>query len=171
MAQSSSPHEDLYGKNANLKIKVLAEAAGTCFLTTSVGANAKSRPMALQKVEIDGSLWFLSAVDSHKNKEIQQDSKVELYFMNNSSYEYLYIKGNARIHTDQALKDKYWNNFANAWFNGKEDPNLSVIEVIPDNGYYYETKDNKLVAMSKMLFSAITGKSVEDGGVEGEIKV
>jgi general stress protein 26 len=171
MTKAVSPIENLSGGTAIEKIKRIAEVAGTCFFSTNIKQDTQSRPMALQAVDEAGDLWFLSDVKSHKNKEIGVDPDVELYFMNNSKYEYVHIKGKAVALQDQELIDKYWTGFANAWFDGKEDPDLSVIRVTPTDGYYYETKDNKIVAVSKMLFAAVTGNSVEDGGVEGKLDV
>lgn len=172
MGQAQSPKQDLSGKEAIEKIKELAEAARTCFFTTKDDSgNSSSRPMALQEVDENGVLWFLSAIDSMKDHELKNNSYVELYFMNNSSYEYTFIKGNARVSQDKALIEKYWNMFANAWFDGKDDPRISVISVQSNEGYYYETKDNKVIAMAKMLFAAITGSKNEDGGIEGELNI
>ena len=171
MSNAQSPIEDLNGSSAIEKIKSIAESAGTCFFSTCIKKDTQSRPMALQGVDEEGYLWFLSSIDSSKNKEIKEDDEVQLYFMNNSKYEYVFIKGKASITQDRDLIEKYWTNFANAWFDGKDDPKVSLIKVKPSDGYYYETKENKLVAMSKMIFSAITGSSTEDGGVEGQLKV
>ncbi|MBF0596022.1 pyridoxamine 5'-phosphate oxidase family protein [Faecalibacter rhinopitheci] len=171
MGKSISPTENLAGNTAIEKIKTIAENAGTCFFSTNLKTNTNSRPMALQEVDDNGNLWFLSDVTSEKNKDILQDPDVELYFMNNSKYEYVFIKGKASVSQDKVLIDKYWSNFANAWFDGKDDPNVSVIKVTPNDGYYYETKENKLVAMSKMLFAAATGSKIEDGGVEGSLEL
>lgn len=171
MSNAISPHENLSGSAAIEKIKIITEGAGTCFFSTRVNADTKTRPMALQDVDAEGNLWFLSDVNSDKNHEITSDSEVELYFMNNSKYEYMFIKGKATISQDKALVEKYWTNFANAWFDGKDDPSISVIKVVPNDGYYYQTKENKLIAMSKMIFAAITGKSIEDGGIEGKLEV
>lgn len=171
MGNAQSPVDHLSGSSAIEKIKEIATAAGTCFFSTSIKKDTQSRPMALQEVDEQGNLWFLSDITSSKNKEILEDSYVELYFMNNSKYEYVLIKGNAVASQDKDLIDKYWTNFANAWFEGKDDPNVSVIKVSPSDGYYYETKENKIVAMSKMLFAAVTGSSIEDGGVEGKLNL
>lgn len=170
MSNAISPHENLSGSAAIEKIKHLAESAGTCFFSTHVNGDTKSRPMALQEADSEGNLWFLSDIHSDKNHEISSDSDVELYFMNHSRYEYMLIKGKATVSQDKALIEKYWTSFANAWFDGKDDPAISVIKVAPNDGYYYETKENKLIAMSKMVFAAITGKSVEDGGLEGKLE-
>ena len=114
MANAQSPHEDLSGKTAIEKIKEIAESAGTCFFSTNVNNETKSRPMAIQEVDEQGNLWFLSDVNSDKNQDIKNDSHVELYFMNNSKYEYIFIKGKASISQDKVLIEKYWTNFASA---------------------------------------------------------
>jgi general stress protein 26 len=171
MSNAISPTEDFSGASAIEKIKEIAEASNTCFFTTKVRGDSQSRPMALQGVDENGSLWFLSDVSSKKNTAIKADPYVELYFINNSKYEYLFIKGKATSSQDRALIEKYWTNFANAWFDGPDDPNVSVIEVKAEDGYYYETKENKIIAMSKMLFAAVTRKPIEDGGVEGRLEV
>lgn len=171
MGNAQSPKENLQGNIAIEKIKSIAETARTCFFSTNIGENSTSRPMALQEVDESGNLWFLSSIHSLKNEEIENNPHVELYFINNSKYEYIFLKGKASIVQDKAMIEKYWTNFANAWFDGKDDPKVSLIKVSPYDGYYYETKDNKLIAMSKMIFAAVTGTTMEDGGIEGELNV
>ncbi len=171
MGQAQSPHQDLSGKEAIEKIKKLAEEARTCFFTTNVGRDAHSVPMTLQEVDEDGTLWFISSSESQHNENITADPRVHLYFMNNSSYEYVFLSGDAKISKDRELIDKYWSDFANAWFEGKDDPRVTVLGVKAHDGYYYETKDSKVIAMAKMAFAAVTGSNNEDGGIEGGLKV
>ncbi|WP_226065015.1 pyridoxamine 5'-phosphate oxidase family protein [Kaistella polysaccharea] len=171
MGQAQSPHQDLSGNSAIKKIKELAEEARTCFFTTKIGNDAHSVPMSLQEVDEDGVLWFISSSESEHNEHIMQDSAVQLYFMNNSSYEYVFVKGSAKITTDKILIDKYWSDFANAWFDVKDDPKVTLIGVKAQDGYYYETKDNKVFAMAKMVFAAVTGSKTEDGGIEGGLNI
>ena len=172
MSDAISPKENLSSEEAIKKLKELAEGAGNCFFTTKINESTPhTRPMALQEVCDQGNLWFISSSESHKNEEISDDARVQLYFQNNSSYEYLYVLGTASIHKDKELIDKYWTSFANAWFDGKDDPRVTIIKVKPIDSYYYETKDNKVVAMAKMLFVAATGAKMEDGGVEGKLEI
>jgi len=171
MGNAQSPQKDLMSGEAIQKIKELAEKARTCYFVTKIGSNSNNRPMALQGVDENGVLWFISSKDSRKNADIKEDNEVHLYFMNDSTYEYLNIKGNATITQDKELIDKYWTDFANAWFDGKDDPNVTIIGVKAYDGYYYDTKDNKIFAMAKMLFAAATGAKTEDGGIEGNLTV
>lgn len=171
-SDDQSPRQDLYNKEAVKKLKELAEKSRNCFFCTNMGSFPHtSRPMALQEVDQEGKLWFISSTESQKNAEIAQDPRVTLYFQNNSSYEFLVVSGKATIHKDKALIDKYWTDFANAWFEGKDDPKVSIISVSPDESDYWDTQDGKIISFIKMSFMALTGKKSDDGGIEGSLEV
>jgi general stress protein 26 len=51
---------------------------------------------------------------------------------------------------------------------GVDDPNLSVIKVIPEDGYYWNNKNGKMVAIAKMAAAYVTGKTMDDG-IEGTL--
>lgn len=171
-ANEQSPREDLRGVEAIQKLKALAEDARNCMFTTSPGKYPhETRPMSLQRVCDQGNLWFISATDSGKNAAIGEDARVTLYFQNNGNYEFLIVNGTATIHTDRATIDEHWTEFANAWFDGKEDPTVSIIKVKPDDCAYWDTQDGKIMSFIKMSFHALTGTKGDDGGVEGKILV
>jgi general stress protein 26 len=58
--------------------------------------------MAVQKVDDRGSLWFLSASDSHQNKDILADANVQLMFQGSQHSDFLTLYGRASISTDRA---------------------------------------------------------------------
>jgi general stress protein 26 len=171
-SNEESPREDLQNTEAVKKLKELAEKAKNCMFTSDLQQFPQStRPMALQEVDSEGNLWFISSKESKKNKEIQHDNRVALYFQNNSTYEFLVVNGTASIHTDKATIDKYWTDFANAWFDGKDDPNVTIISIKPTDCDYWDTQDGKIVSFIKMSFKAITGTKGDDGGVEGKLNI
>ena len=53
---------------------------------------------------------------------------------------------------------------------GEDDPNLSVIKVVPEDGYYWNNKNGKMVAIAKMATAFVTGKTMDDG-IEGNLKL
>lgn len=171
-SDDQSPRQDLYNQEAVEKLKELAEKAGTCFFNTRVGRFPHTtRPMALQEVDENGTLWFISSKTSHKNREIEADNRVVLNFQNNGSYEFLAVSGEASIRTDKSLIEKYWTPFAKAWFDGKDDPDISIISVQPLECDYWDTKDGKIVSFIKMSFNMLTGAKGDDGGLEGKLKI
>ncbi|MNL05987.1 hypothetical protein D3C87_1266060 [compost metagenome] len=51
---------------------------------------------------------------------------------------------------------------------GEDDPNLSVIKVVPEDGYYWNNKNGSMVAIAKMAAAYVTGKTMDDG-IEGNL--
>jgi general stress protein 26 len=171
--QPEENHEALAGSSAIEKIKELAEKAETCFFCTRISQDVeiKTRPMALQEIDEQGNMWFLSASDSHKNKEIQEDAAVQLFFQGSKHSDFLSLYGKASISTDKAKIDKLWKPLLKTWFTeGKDDPRITVIKVSPASGYYWDTKHGNMVAFAKVIAGAITGKTLDDS-IEGELKI
>ena len=126
--------------------------------------------MAVQKVDGEGNLWFLSANDSHKNHDIALDPKVQLFFQGSPHSDFLTIYGNATISTDKKLIKELWEPLAKAWFTeGEDDPRITVIKVSDDDGYYWDNKHGDAIALLKITAGAIMGKTLDDS-IEGEIK-
>ena len=74
------------------KIKELADDADIClFVTNLTQIPLSARPMSRQRIDDDGTLWFFSERDSQKNTDIEQDNRVQLFFSNRNSSEYLSI--------------------------------------------------------------------------------
>lgn len=170
MESNASKFENLTDEKAVDKFKELVKHQPVCLFTTRLTeVPLTTRPMSVQKVCDQGNFWFLSAADSDKNEEIERDSRVQLFFLNTSRYEFLSVFGSASITTDRRKIDELWNDIAKAWFpEGKEDPRVTVIKVVPEEGYYWDTKDGKLVSILKIAASAITGKTLQEG-VEGRV--
>lgn len=125
--------------------------------------------MSVQKVDDQGNLWFLSANDSHKNKDIGRDPKVQLLFQGSSHSDFLTIYGKATISTDKALIKELWEPLAKAWFTeGVDDPRITVIKVSADSGYYWDNKHGDAIALLKIAAGAIMGKTMDDS-IEGNL--
>lgn len=166
--------ENFSQKDAIKKLKDLSESARICMFCTDLDTLPNSsRPMSLKETDEEGNLWFISSDQSHKNFEIKNDNRVQLYFMNNGSSEYLSIYGKAFIYKDQATIEEKWSAMANAWFeDGKEDSNVSIIRVTPTETYYWETKAGKFISLLNFATAAITGSTTDnDDGREGNLHV
>jgi general stress protein 26 len=171
--QPEENRENLNSAAAVEKIRELIKKANSCFFCTAVatGESQGSRPMSVQQVDDQGTLWFLSATDSHKNKEIAQDPKVKLYFQGSAHSDFLQLHGQAVISTDKQKIKELWEPVLKTWFTeGENDPRISVIRVTPSEGYYWDTKHGNAIAGIKMLIGAALGKTLDDS-IEGTINV
>lgn len=171
--QPEQTHEDLSGASAVEKMKALAKSAPTCFFCTSLQAAGgfATRPMSLQAVDDRGTLWFLSAVDSHKNEELRKDNRVQLLFQGSAHSEFMTLFGAATVSTDKEKIRELWEPILKTWFTeGVDDPRITAIQITPENGYYWDTKHGRAVALAKMAIGALTGKTLDDS-IEGKLKM
>ena len=171
--QPEKNHEDLAGRKAVEQIKTIVKAAENCFFCTHVptGPSEGARPMNVRRVDDDGTLWFLSAADSHKNEELARDSSVTLYFQGSPHSDFLRLHGRATVSKDKAKIKELWEPILKTWFTeGIDDPRITVIRVTPTEGYYWDTKHGNAVAGVKMLIGAAIGKTLDDS-IEGKLTV
>ncbi len=162
--------KNLQQAEANKKIKQLVDDADIGLFTTDLTSlPLKTRPMSRQKVDDAGAIWFFSHKDSDKNQDISKDNRVQLFYSNKGSMEYLSLYGTAEILQDAAMAKELWSAPAKIWFKDHDDPDLTIIKVTPEDGYYWDTKDGKIVSLFKMAVGLVTGKEL-DGSVEGKIK-
>lgn len=172
MTKSMGEVQNLEHKEAIEKIRILVNHNSICLFGTGLTKIPVSvRPMSTQTVDDDGCLWFFSPANSEKNIDITDDPRVQLFYANPDSSEFLSIFGHAIIITDrQKIKD-LWSPAVKAWFEGGEDDaELSLIKVSPEEAYYWDTKNNKATTMMKIAAAALTGQDV-DPGVKGKLKV
>ena len=152
------------------KIKELVEDINICLFTTNLSQLPLSaRPMATSEIDEDGNLWFISKDGSDKNDDIEQDNRVQLFYSKNNAAEYLSVYGEAIIvKDDQEKVEKYWSAMANNWFDGNDDPSITLIKVVPKDSYYWDTHNNRFISFTKLIAGAITGNGAEVG-IKGEI--
>ncbi len=171
--QTEENHEDRVGPDAVAKLKEIVKTAPNCFFCTVVttGDSSGARPMNVRDVDDEGNLWFLSASDSHKNKELALDPSVTLYFQGSEHSDFMQVKGRATITTDRAKIKALWTKLVETWFTeGQDDPRVTVIKVTPSDGYYWDTKHGTAVAGVKMLLGAVLHKTMDDS-VQGKLEV
>jgi len=163
---------NLANTDAIKKLRDLGKSADMCMFTTSLTKlPLNSRPMSTVDIDDEGAIWFLSKKSSRKNREIQDDDRVQLFYANKGSAEFLSVYGTASIIIDKEKAKEIWTPIAKAWFpEGVDDPEVSIIKIVPEDCYYWDTKSNKLIYLLKAVASIATGKTLDDG-VEGELVI
>lgn len=164
--------QNLAQDNAIKKMQKVTEDAPIAMLCTNLGSMPFSTcPMSTQKVDDDGMIWFLTGADSQHSREIKADPRVQLIYANTGDYAYLTIYGTAELLQDQAKIEELWTPIVKVWFQGgKDDPNVRVLKIRPEQGFYWDTKHSKTVSFLKMITSLATGKTMDDG-VQGSLSI
>ncbi|MFO0746643.1 MAG: pyridoxamine 5'-phosphate oxidase family protein [Myxococcota bacterium] len=122
-----------------------------------------ARPMAVAGKDDDGDLWFVTAIESPKVREIEADPKVLVTFQDGQRF--MAMTGEAQVVRDRKKLDEVWSPTMKVWFpEGKDDPSVALLKVDVHEAEYW---DNHGVAGLKYLFKAakalVTGSRVETG--------
>jgi general stress protein 26 len=171
--QPEQNRDDLSGSAAVEKIKEIVGRQSSCFFCTATPLEGSpgARPMNVLKVDDFGSLWFLSSSDSHKNQDLEVDPGVTLYFQASPYSGFMQLNGRTRLSRDRSKIEELWQPLFKTWFTaGIDDPRITVIEFVPTDGYYWDTKHGLFVAGLKMVVGAMTGQTLDDS-VEGTLAV
>ncbi|WP_407371303.1 pyridoxamine 5'-phosphate oxidase family protein [Carnobacterium sp.] len=60
---------------------------------------------------------------------------------------YVEIAGQVSITEDQSLIEHLWSPYMNAIFDGKDDPNITVLKIKPDTVTLRGTKDSEIISV------------------------
>lgn len=163
---------ELTGAAGMKKLGDLIEDIRFAMLTTAAkDGTFDSRPMATQKTEFQGSVWFLTADDSRKVSEIAHNANVSLIYADPGNASYITVKGRANVSHDKQKIHELWKPMYQAWFPGGEnDPQIRVLRVDVTEAEYWEANDSKIIRSIKYLAAAATKGSV-DVGEHGKVSL
>lgn len=136
---------DIPDKLTIKKLHDIVSANSIClFATSPVSFPLHTRPMNTQYADQNGSLWFFSNKNSVKNEDIRLDSRVQLFYVDPAIGQYVSIYGNAQILFDREKIEEFWSEYALNWFMGKDDPQISLIKVSPENILNWDANHKKM---------------------------
>ena len=148
------------------KVKGMAEAIRIAMLTTvDGGGHLVSRPMALQHMDDDGTLWFFTRKSSPKVDQIENNrQQVNNSFADSGDSSYVSISGTAQEMYDRAKIDELWSVAAKPWFpEGKDDPELTLLNVHTEMAEYWDSTSSQMVRFLEMARAAVTGDTYKEG--------
>ncbi len=137
-------------KDAVQKLTGIIQDVRVGMLTTVDDRGAlRSRPMETPVKGYDGALWFFTAVDSPKSREIENHNKVNVSYANRERQQYVSLSGTATLVRDSAKAAELWEPMAEPWFpKGPSDPNLGLIRVDIENAEYWDADTGKMVYLA-----------------------
>ena len=144
-------------------IRDILTSERTAIVTTRAGNELHSRPLAVQGAEeFDGTLWFFTNDPSPKTTDIEKHPEVNVSV--GGSKGYLSLAGTAVVSRDQAIIDKFWNPWAEAWFEGgRQDPTVALLRVSATSAEYWHI-DKPAVVRGFEVVKALVTRSAPDVG-------
>jgi len=132
--------------------------------TYDADGSLRSRPMATQAADFDGTLWFFTRNDSPKVDEIDHRNQVNVSYAEPKKQHYISISGKASLVRDPAKNKEFWNPLYKAWFpDGLDDPHLALLKIEVDKAEYWDSPSSKVVQIVGFFKALVTGRPYEGG--------
>lgn len=144
---------------------ILDIMTGSRFATvTTRGADGHlfSRPLAVLDHDFEGTVWFFTPDPSPKTEEVAADPHVNVAYSDGTSH--VSLSGTATVTRDPELIDRFWNPWAEAWFEGgRDDPTVALLEVTADTVEFWHI-DKPAVLRAVEVAKALVTRSAPDVG-------
>jgi general stress protein 26 len=132
-------------------------------VTRAPSGTMHGRPLTIAEKEPDGTLWFLTSIQSVKVAEIAVDSRALVAMQ--SANRSIVAHGVVEIVSDRARVDELWSELQRVWFKGKDDPDIAVLRFSPVEAEFWDNAGALGVAFAFKAAKAIaTNQPLADRG-------
>jgi len=134
----------------------------TMLTTRTYEDHLHSCPMNTTETSIGAKeIWFIGHSPSETVDNIKKNPQVNLAYVSQDDKQYLSITGKAELVEDKDKLDELWSMAYNAYFEqGKEDPKVQLIKVVPQGAEYW-ANGNAFASAVKMTAAAVTDNAIE----------
>jgi general stress protein 26 len=117
-------------------LELLPEFDTAMLVTRSRNGRLHGRPMAIAKVEEDGTLWFVTDIDTGKVDEIQDDARAMVSLQSRTRF--VTLNGNLETIHDTAKARELWKESFRVWFRDASAPELVLLRFTPWDAEYWD---------------------------------
>jgi general stress protein 26 len=100
--------------------------------TRGDGGHLRARPMAMRHALRGEEIWFATAADSAKCRDIERDARCALVFFDSESGTTVSVSGQGEVIRDRKLTASLWDRSWDRWVPGAIEPSeVVLLRVIP----------------------------------------
>lgn len=141
------------------RLNVLIKDIKFAMVTTNDGDFLRSRPMATQATDFDGTVWFFTNTQTHKEEEIEKDNRVNISYSEPADNRFVSMSGTAQLVSDHRKMEELWSPLYLSWFpKGLDDPNIILLKIKVEQAEYWDATASTLVEAFGLLKSLVTGE-------------
>jgi general stress protein 26 len=112
--------------------------------------------------DFEGKVWLFTADPSPKTDEVDGGPRVDIAYADGPSH--VSLSGTATVTRDAALVDRFWNPWAESWFEGgRDDPKLALLEVDADSVEYWHVDEPAVLRAFEAAKGLVIGSVPEVG--------
>lgn len=154
---SENPKAQFFDEMKNARTVMLGQASRDSLL-----------PMTPYIRDQDDSIYFFTRMDT----AIAQSAGAEtrLVFVSKSQDYHAYVRGRLERIFDKAIRDEFWSPTLAAWYEGKDDPAMVIMQFHPDTADIWASTDNPLRFGFEIAKANISRHDMPDVGGHAEVR-
>lgn len=167
MHAEQSPAAPGYDADSISELRRQIEAIEYCMLTSRARDGLSTRPLQTLGMDDDATLWFFTARDSEKVREIRIDPRVCIAYADTGRRVFIALSGKAAIVDDRARATALWRPAQRIFFPlGPDDPELVLLRVVPDAATVWDGNEPLLGMLRKFGKAMLRGEASDLGTVD-----
>ncbi len=115
----------------------------------------KSRPLTLNELDGNAMRFLVSSTADWVGALEAERSPTTVTFSDPQSNTYVAVQGQARTIDNRAMIERLWSPGAAAFFDGKDDPTVRVLEVNVTSGEWWDGPSGRVGQMLAMVKAAV----------------
>jgi len=148
------------------RLHEILKDAHTVMLTTMDDGMIRSRPMAIQRVDEDNTMWLLSEDKAAKIDEIRMYDTVNISFMDAKGQLYVSVSGSAEESRNLSMIRELWSLPLKAWFPEGPEKGVAVIKITPVMAEYWSTPSSAVMHAIGLTKALLAGEQYNDEAAE-----
>jgi general stress protein 26 len=139
----------------------MIKKVGVAMFITHHGDTMDGRPLQAYPAPGEGMIYFMTDSE-HVLRDTAAAANVLLSFASKGGNDFVALDGTAEIRDDRAKIRELWSHWAEAYWDGPEDPAIRIIAVRPKKARYWDAP-NAIVTTIAIVASAVMGKDPKIG--------
>jgi general stress protein 26 len=148
-------------KDLERKLWEAIESDRTMMLGLDGVEDGHCRPMTAMVEDGHGPIWFFTSRDNLLVQKLVPGGRAIAAFASKGHDLFASIAGTLHESRDRAVVERLWNPFIAAWYEGKDDPKLTLLRLDSESAEVW-LNENNLLAGVKMLFGVDPKKDYQD---------
>lgn len=108
------------------------------------GSPLQMQPMAPQIDRPNKTIWFFSRTDTEMAKAVGDGARAHFVVIGKDHDYHACVSGRIEQTRDPEIVERHWNRVVAAWYEGKDDPALTLLALRLENGEAWVSTDSAL---------------------------
>lgn len=154
-------------KTTDEKVKTAAEIiedVRITMLTTFADGKPSSRPLYVQEIDFEGSLWIFTSKNAPFMEEIRKKSLVGLTFESATKNKYLSATAVGFEVDNRAKMEELWTPFLKAWFKqGLDTPDIVLLRLDLQDVEFWDAPNSPVVKVVGLMKALLSDETYQPG--------